>query len=80
MSEESRNQKLMINTSGPIWMRGVMVRKTPQPRCKHCGKLLADHNGKTRACPLGEKHRTIGYTQYSAKTVFEPKPPRKSTP
>jgi hypothetical protein len=45
--------------------------KKAKERCKHCGNLKEDHNGKTKACPIGQKHRTVGFTQFSEKAVFE---------
>jgi hypothetical protein len=43
------------------------------PKCKHCRKSAGEHNATTRACPLGRKLRTIGWSQWSALHRFEPK-------
>lgn len=42
----------------------------PRPKCKHCGKKDWDHNAKTRECPAGPKHRTMGYMRFGP-TKFE---------
>lgn len=42
-------------------------------KCANCGKPRDQHNALTKACPIGRKHRTIGYTQYSARQAFRPK-------
>lgn len=41
--------------------------------CKNCRKEKEEHAIKGLHCPIGKKHRTYGYMQYSAVTVFEPK-------
>lgn len=40
-------------------------------KCRYCGKPPAEHRGKDSACPIGRKHRTLGYTGYSAVKYFE---------
>lgn len=42
--------------------------------CELCKKISGDHNGITKACPIGRKHRNLGYTQYHNNDVFTPKP------
>jgi hypothetical protein len=42
-------------------------------KCKYCSKTKGDHRANTFQCPEGKKDRTVGYTQYSSTTVFEPK-------
>lgn len=42
-------------------------------KCKNCGKPGYLHNTVTKACPIGKRHRTVGYTQYHAVNKFEPK-------
>jgi len=42
-------------------------------KCKHCNKPRYDHNGKTRGCPIGSKHKVLSYTQFSNKTFYESK-------
>jgi hypothetical protein len=49
----------------------------PRPKCLHCGKTDQEHNAKTRGCPMGQKHRTIGHTNFGPG-VFEPKPSKPS--
>mgnify|MGYP001568286952 CR=1 FL=1 len=46
----------------------------PRPKCKNCGKDDNQHKAVTRECPLGTKHRTLGYSSYG-RTVFEAKKP-----
>ncbi len=46
-------------------------------KCSHCGKWRSDHNAMTKACPIGSKHRTVGYTQYHTTQVFSPNPKSK---
>jgi hypothetical protein len=40
-------------------------------RCLHCKKMHCEHNAKTRACPMGSKHRTLGYNQFHPTNVFK---------
>jgi hypothetical protein len=53
---------------------GKPVQK--EPKCAICGKPKSSHNYYDRGCPIGVKHRTLGYTQFSSKTKFTPKEPR----
>lgn len=42
--------------------------------CENCGKKSGEHRASNQACPLGKKHRTLGYCQYYENgQVFEPK-------
>ncbi len=43
-------------------------------KCMHCGKVRGDHRAKTFQCPMGIRHRTLGYTTYHPTNVFTPKP------
>lgn len=45
-----------------------------QIRCKHCNRPRGDHKALTFHCPIGNKHVSMGFTQYSQRFVFEPKP------
>jgi hypothetical protein len=45
----------------------------PQPKCVSCGKPKNEHQSKTTACPIGSKHRVLGYTQYSGVSFFAEK-------
>lgn len=45
--------------------------------CKNCGKPENDHQSSTKDCPVGKKHRTLGYSQFSTQTKFEEKPKKK---
>jgi len=45
------------------------------PKCIHCKKQLLHHN-KAKACPVGKRHRLIGFTQFSSTTKFEGKEPK----
>lgn len=47
------------------------------PKCIHCKKQRYHHNGRTLACPIGKRHRILGFTQYSKEHRFEAK--EKST-
>lgn len=51
------------------------VRKV---RCIHCNKERIDHKGNTFNCPIGSKHRTVGYAQFHKERTFSPKPWRIS--
>lgn len=42
-------------------------------KCVHCGKPTTDHLAANLACPVGTKHRTIGYTQYHSHHHYEAK-------
>jgi hypothetical protein len=44
-------------------------------KCAHCGKTRGNHNAMTKACPLGQKHRTVGYTAFHPTKTFTPKKP-----
>jgi len=40
-------------------------------KCKNCGKSKGDHKAETLNCPIGRKHRVLGYTSFSEKTFWE---------
>lgn len=42
-------------------------------KCEFCKKSKDEHNAKTLACPIGQKHRVLGYTQYNKTNVYTPK-------
>lgn len=73
-------QKKQIPESGTVKvvktdLLGNPIR--PRPICAKCGKPAADHRAGTRECPVGQKHRTVGYTNYGPG-VFEAKPARSA--
>lgn len=43
------------------------------PKCKNCGKPRYNHRASDKACPVGRKHRSLGYTSYNHSSVYEPK-------
>lgn len=43
-------------------------------KCRHCKKAQNNHSAADKSCPLGKKHKTLGYIQYSTKTKFEAQP------
>jgi hypothetical protein len=45
------------------------------PKCIHCKKNLV-HHSKSKACPVGKKHRLLGFIRYSQETRFEAKEPK----
>jgi hypothetical protein len=40
------------------------------PKCLHCRKVEADHSASSRSCPIGRRHRTLGYTQFGQTKFF----------
>ena len=42
-------------------------------KCAHCKKRRGEHQARTLACPVGTKHRTVGWTSYSVTKVYEPR-------
>ncbi len=42
-----------------------------QSACKNCGKTAMLHRAKDQACPLGSRHRALGYTSYYREQFFE---------
>ena len=42
------------------------------PKCFVCGRPRGDHKARTLNCPVGTKHRTMGYSFYGI-TVYIPK-------
>jgi hypothetical protein len=42
-------------------------------KCAHCGKPKGDHQARGYHCPIGFKHRTLGYNMYHATKVFTEK-------
>jgi len=51
----------------------MQLRGLHENRCKHCNLWKDQHNSSNLACPIGSKHRTLGYTQYSETTKYESK-------
>lgn len=49
-------------------------------KCQWCGKPEEHHLAKSQACPIGKKHRTLGYTAYHRTQWFTPKPGEKEPP
>jgi len=43
------------------------------PKCKYCGKKKSDHLAKTANCPIGSKHKSVGYTSYHKSQTFKSK-------
>lgn len=49
-----------------------MTERIIDRRCIHCKKWKEYHRATDGGCPLGRKHRVLGYMQYSEVTVYEP--------
>lgn len=47
-----------------------LARQQWDVKCARCGKPGHQHNSSTRACPIGRKHRTFGYSQFSRLDTF----------
>lgn len=54
-------------------MSKISLSTRPAPKCQFCGKPKGDHTGKTGRCPIGSKHRTLGYTQFHQHSFYVPK-------
>jgi hypothetical protein len=39
-------------------------------KCKNCGKPRDHHKAGDQACPLGKRHRTMGYTAFSEMQTY----------
>lgn len=48
----------------------INLNPSPPPKCAVCGKPRSNHRAHTFQCPLGRKHRVMGYTDYHATNVF----------
>lgn len=42
------------------------------PKCLHCNKPRTAHTSVLAECPVGSKHRTLGYTQYGPTIFYHP--------
>lgn len=40
--------------------------------CRRCKKLRGDHTAGDQMCPIGQKHRVLGYCQFHSKDRFQP--------
>lgn len=47
-------------------------------KCAVCNFQLSEHRTVDRACPMGARHRVLGYTSYSKHHFFRPVLPRVS--
>lgn len=43
------------------------------PKCKNCGKARCEHQDDTLKCPVGERHKLLGYTEFSEVSRWEGK-------
>lgn len=48
-------------------------------KCANCGKRKGVHRSKDLACPLGSRHKTIGYTQFYNNQFYKPRQSKKKT-
>ena len=39
-------------------------------KCAYCGQLKKHHSANGGFCPIGERHKTIGFTQFSVSQIF----------
>ena len=46
-------------------------------KCIHCKKLRDYHHARTFACPIGKRHRTLGYLGFSDTQFFTVKDGKK---
>ena len=51
----------------------LMFGRVKQVKCIHCNRPKGDHKAHTFNCPIGPKHKTYGYTQFSQNDVFTEK-------
>jgi hypothetical protein len=42
-------------------------------KCIYCGKIEGHHKAATYNCPMGTKHRSLGYTSYNKEHTFTKK-------
>lgn len=47
-----------------------LARQQWDVKCATCGKQGHQHNSATRACPIGRKHRTFGYSSFHRTDTF----------
>lgn len=57
-----------ITDAGRAWLNAFDVRNPA--RCLHCRKVQAVHLSGRQHCPIGRKHRTLGYTQHASTQWF----------
>lgn len=48
--------------------------------CVRCGKPAGNHRASDLACPVGRKHRAVGYTEYSDHCRLTLPPSASPTP
>jgi hypothetical protein len=48
--------------------------KVKPRKCKKCGRDEGCHKSKTMHCPIGLRHRVVGYTSFHCTDTFTPKP------
>ncbi len=59
-----------ITKKGRAWL-DEYDRNFP-PKCLHCRKPRSLHTATQAFCPIGSKHRTLGYTQFGSTTFYHP--------
>ena len=67
----------MLEEARTRWAAGPLgVAKAP-PKCALCKRERGDHQAKTLCCPLGQRHRTLGFTTFDPDQSYTEKAPRK---
>ncbi len=56
----------------------LCFEKAPEVKCIHCGHTQGNHLANSHHCPMGTRDRVLGFSRFSTKTVFAPKPMRMS--
>jgi hypothetical protein len=46
------------------------ARPALNAKCANCGHMYCEHTASGRYCPIGRKHRTLGFTQFNRRTQF----------
>ena len=68
---------LKLEEARTRWAAGPLgVAKAP-PKCALCKRERGDHQAKTLCCPLGQRHRTLGFTTFDPDQSYTEKAPRK---
>lgn len=62
-----------ITERGTKWLASYAALHPP--KCLHCGKPRSQHRAGARNCPVGTRHRTLGYTQFGNTTFYSTERP-----
>ena len=68
------NLKFLRNTYYSIdYTERYKEMKDLNVKCRYCGRRRDEHLAQTLHCPLGHKHRILGFTSYHRSQTYEPK-------